>query len=137
MGLDVLSPIAVAQVNVLVIPADNVKRSRFENFVSRLKEVYEVQLSDLSPNGGLDLFSPTPFPSGRLFLRFSTSERPTSMVDSFPFELNREPQVVLTVADGETLLASDDAQHGGNGSGSVAASKPLQSLLTRLEDLKS
>lgn len=49
MGRDVLSPIEPARVKVLLLPAGNVKRSRFASFVSRLEEVDEVQLSDVSP----------------------------------------------------------------------------------------
>jgi hypothetical protein len=134
MGLEILSPVAPAQVNVLVLPADNVKSSRFENFVARLKEVYEVRLSDLNWNARSESFSPLAFPSGRLFFRFSTSERPVPSVDSFPFEVNREPQVVLALADGETLLNDNSAQNDGSHLGGVAASTRLQGLLERLGD---
>jgi trafficking protein particle complex subunit 9 len=136
MGLDILSPVAPAQVNVLVIPADNVKSSRFESFVARLKEVYEVRLGDLNWNAGSESFSPLAFPSGRLLFRFSTSERSVPSVDSFPFELNKEPQVVLALADGETLLDDNSAQHEGSHVGGVAASTILQGLLERLGDRK-
>jgi hypothetical protein len=136
MGLDILSPVASAQVNVLVLPAADVKRSRFETFVSRLKEVYEVRLGDLSPNAGSESFSPLVFPSGRMLFRFSTSERPTPSFESFPFELNREPQVVLALADGETLLHDHDVQHDGKKLGGVAGSAVLQSLFEHLEERK-
>ena len=137
MGLNTLSPVASAQVNVLLVPADNVKRSRFESFVSRLEEVYEARLGDLSPNAGSESFSPLAFPSGRLLFKFSTSEPPLSTVESFPFELNREPQVVLALADGETLLHENDVQDGGTNLRGGVALASLQSLLDRLEDRKA
>ncbi len=52
MGLDAFVPIAPARVNVLVIPAGNVRRLRFAGFVSRLGEVQEVALADVSPRTG-------------------------------------------------------------------------------------
>lgn len=136
MGLEILSPVASAQVNVLILPAGNLESSRFENFVSRLQEVYEVRLGDLSPNAGSESFSPLAFPSGRLLFRYSTSEPPTATVDSFPFELNREPQVVLALADGETLLHDNDAQHDDKSLGHIATLTSLHSLLKRFEDCK-
>jgi trafficking protein particle complex subunit 9 len=137
MGLDILSPAASAQVNVLLLPAARTRKSRFETFVSRLKEVYDVRLGDVRPNAGSGSFSPQVFPSGRLLFSFSTSDRPNSTVNSFPFELNREPQVVLALADGDTLVHDSENQHEGkNLGGDVAESTNLQSLLLRLEDLK-
>jgi hypothetical protein len=137
MGLDILSPVASAQVNVLLLPAARTRKSRFENFVSRLKDVYDVRLGDVRPNAGSESFSPQAFPSGRLLFSFSTSDRPNSTVDSFPFELNREPQVVLVLADGDTLAHDSDHQHEGNHlGGGVAELTNLQSLLVRLDDLK-
>ena len=136
MGLDILSPVAAAQVNVLVVPTDNVKKSRFDSFVSRLKEVNDIRLSDVSPKAGSESFSPLAFSSGRLLFTFSASERTNASVDSFPFELNREPQVVLALADGETLLRQNDAQHVDIDLAGLGTSIRLQSLRDRLEDQK-
>ena len=135
MGLDILSPVAAAQVNVLVVPTDNVKKSRFESFVSRLKEVNEIRLSDVSPKAGSESFSPLAFSSGRLLFTFSASERTNASIESFPFELNREPQVVLALADGETL-GENDAQHVHTDLTGLGTSSRLQSLRDRLEDQK-
>lgn len=52
MGNDSLSPITPARINVLLVPAGNVKRSRFDSFVSRLAEINEVRLGDVNPNAG-------------------------------------------------------------------------------------
>ena len=52
MGLNTLSPIAPALVNILVVPAGNVKRSRFASFVSRLEEERYIHLGDITPNWG-------------------------------------------------------------------------------------
>lgn len=53
------------------------------------------------------MFSPLAFPNGRILHKFSVSETPTLSVECFPFELNREAQVVLYLADGSDLVFPD------------------------------
>lgn len=54
-----------------------------------------------------DTFSPLAFPEGRIIYNFSLSESPTLSIDCFPFELNREVQVVLYLADGSEAVIPD------------------------------
>ncbi len=55
-----------------------------------------------------DTFSPLAFPEGRIIYNFSLSESPTLSIDCFPFELNREAQVVLYLADGSEVIIPDN-----------------------------
>ena len=54
-----------------------------------------------------DTFSPLAFPDGRVIYNFTLSDSPASSLKCFPFELNREAQVVLYLADGSDLVHSD------------------------------
>ncbi len=51
-----------------------------------------------------DMFSPLAFPDGRIIYEFSLSESPALSVECSPFELNRETQVVLYLADGSDMV---------------------------------
>jgi len=44
------------------------------------------------------------------------------MINAVPFELNREPQIVLGIVDGKELIAVDEAQTEDKGNGNPAAS---------------
>jgi hypothetical protein len=48
---DPLSPIAPARVRALLLPIGRIKRSRFLDFVERLKPENIVRLGDVSPDG--------------------------------------------------------------------------------------
>lgn len=50
------------------------------------------------------MFSPLAFPDGRIVYNFSLSESPALSVECFPFELNRDAQVVLYLADGSGVV---------------------------------
>lgn len=101
MAIDPLSPIAPARVRVLVLPAGRIKKKRFLSLVHRLQQHDRVRLGDISPDGRRDqkMFSPLAFPNGSLLYHFSTSMPPPSHVQLTPFELFREPLMVLGVAD--------------------------------------
>lgn len=106
MGIDTLSPVAPAQINALLIPAGNITKSRYEGFVSRLRSASKVRLGDLSPskNSSENHFNPAAFPSGQIV--FNLSDAPPGVnngVEAFPFEVNREPQILLAIADGRRL----------------------------------
>ena len=49
MGVDLLSPIAPAQINVLLLPSGKVTRSRYQEFVARIRLADKVRLGDVSP----------------------------------------------------------------------------------------
>jgi trafficking protein particle complex subunit 9 len=68
------------------------------------KSDFAQKLTDLVPT---DSFSPLAFPDGRIVYNFSLSESPALSVECFPFELNREAQVVLFLADGSDVIDRD------------------------------
>jgi hypothetical protein len=101
MVTDPLSPIAAARVRVLVLPAGRIKKERFTTFLERLQQHDRVRLGDISPEGKPEkaMFSPLAFPNGSLLYNFSTSIAPASHLQLAPFELFREPMMVLGIAD--------------------------------------
>lgn len=105
------SPIAPARVRVLALPVHRIKRSRFMTFFNALAAISEVRLGDVSadPRPDRNMFSPLHFPNGVLLYDFMTSEPPQSHLVLSPFELFREPFVVLGLADW-ALLGQDPNQ---------------------------
>ncbi|THX94451.1 hypercellular protein-like protein HypA [Aureobasidium pullulans] len=101
MSNDPLSPIAPARVRVLVLPAGRIKKQRFMTFLDRLHQHDSVRLGDISPDGrsSKTIFSPLAFPNGSLLYNFSTSMAPPSHTLLAPFDLFREPMMVLGIAD--------------------------------------
>ena len=101
MSNDPLSPIAPARVRVLVLPAGRIKKQRFMTFLDRLHQHDSVRLGDISPDGrsSKTIFSPLAFPNGSLLYNFSTSMAPPSHTQLAPFDLFREPMMVLGIAD--------------------------------------
>lgn len=53
------------------------------------------------------MFSPLAFPDGRVVYNLSVSQDPDLSIGSFPFELNRQAQVVLYLADGSDLACTN------------------------------
>lgn len=124
MPADTLSAVAPARVRALLLPAGRIKKSRFKIFVERLQQEPAVRLGDISPdgrpdrsedintihsrwslymtaadNGSIDMFSPLAFPNGTLFYNLSTAMPPASHLGLSPFELHREPLIILGIAD--------------------------------------
>lgn len=58
----------------------------------------------------LDMFSPLAFPTGMILYDLSFSVPPTSHLELFPFEIYREPLVVIAIADGTELSPSSDSK---------------------------
>ncbi|KAI9822252.1 MAG: hypothetical protein M1832_003075 [Thelocarpon impressellum] len=125
MGLDPLSPIAPARVRVLLVPVGRVKRSRFLAFVDRLRPHNVVRLGDVSADArpNRNMFSPLAFPSGLMLYDLSVSLPPGSHSPLAPFELFREPLVVIGVVDGVELgqllgaVASEEGAYDALGQG--------------------
>ncbi|KAE8388838.1 TRAPP II complex [Aspergillus alliaceus] len=105
MGVDPLSPIAPARLRALLLPVGKIKRSRFLGFATRLQAENVVRLGDISPDGrpNRNMFSPLAFPTGMILYDLTFSVPPTSHLESFPFEIYREPMVIITIADGAEL----------------------------------
>lgn len=98
---DSFSPITPARIRVLVLPVGRIKRSRFMAFFNLLAQTNEVRLGDVSADARPDrtMFSPLHFPDGVLFYDFATSQPSPTHLALSPFELFREPFVVLGLAD--------------------------------------
>ncbi|PKY06864.1 Trs120-domain-containing protein [Aspergillus campestris IBT 28561] len=95
MGVDPLSPIAPVRLRALLLPVGKIKRSRFLSFAARLQAENVVRLGDISPDAR---------PNRRMILYdLSYSVPPTSHLELFPFEVFREPLVIIAIADGGEL----------------------------------
>ncbi|KAL4818216.1 TRAPP II complex [Aspergillus spinulosporus] len=138
MGVDPLSPIAPARLRALILPVGKIKRSRFLSFAARLQAENVVRLGDISPDArpNRNMFSPLAFPTGIILYDLSFSMPPISHLELYPFEIFREPLVVLAIADG-TELTGGTTQTGPESS-IDKPSKPdgLEQLEQELELLK-
>ncbi|KAJ5139243.1 uncharacterized protein N7515_004091 [Penicillium bovifimosum] len=105
MGVDPLSPIAPVRLRALLLPIGRIKRSRFLSFAARLQAENVVRLGDISPDArpNRNMFSPLAFPTGLILYDLSFSVPPTSHLELFPFEVYREPLVIIAIADGTEL----------------------------------
>ncbi|CAL5868897.1 uncharacterized protein PFLUO_LOCUS3124 [Penicillium psychrofluorescens] len=112
MGVDPLSPVAPVRLRALLLPIGRIKRSRFLSFAARLQAENVVRLGDISPDArpNRNMFSPLAFPTGLILYDLSYSVPPTSHLELFPFELFREPLVILTIADGAELAPSSTGE---------------------------
>ncbi|KAJ6024551.1 hypothetical protein N7540_005348 [Penicillium herquei] len=111
MGVDPLSPIAPVRLRALLLPIGKIKRSRFLSFAARLQAENVVRLGDISPDArpNRNMFSPLAFPTGMILYDLSFSVPPTSHLELFPFEIYREPLVIIAIADGTELSPSSGA----------------------------
>jgi hypothetical protein len=90
------------------------------------------------------MFTPLAFPTGLILYDLSISVPPTSHLELFPFELFREPLIVIAIADGAELqgdttnFASRDRSSVKNGSESNQAPSPagLSDLVRELALVK-
>ncbi|KAL8731396.1 MAG: hypothetical protein Q9181_004334 [Wetmoreana brouardii] len=101
MGIDPLSVVAPARVKIVCVPVGRIKQSRFSSFVARLEEENVVRLGDVSPDNRphSTLFSPLAYPAGRVLFEIRTSFPPKTHLALSPFELYRQPFVIVAVAD--------------------------------------
>ncbi|KAL8992680.1 MAG: hypothetical protein Q9188_007527, partial [Gyalolechia gomerana] len=103
MGGNPISIIDPARVKVLLVPVGQVKHSRFLSFLERFEHEDVVQLRDVSPDSRPHtkaMFSPLAFPSGRVLFDIRTSVPPAAHLALSPFEIYRQPFIVIAVADG-------------------------------------
>ena len=124
--MDAFSPSAPARVRVLVLPVGKIRRSRFHTFFAHVASVSEVKLGDVTPDPRpdrsehhrvtfwqpvltlADMFSPLAFPDGYVLYDFTTSMTSDAELSLAPFELFREPLVVLGIADGQETVTSTE-----------------------------
>ncbi|ORY84305.1 TRAPP II complex [Protomyces lactucae-debilis] len=100
--LDPLSYVAPARIRVLVRPWLPIKRAAFDSFLTQLRAVNEVRLSDVptGPAAELGTFNASSYPSGRIIFDFCTTvDKDHDHLESF--EYYRRIFVILLVADGQ------------------------------------
>ena len=139
MGLDSFSPVAPARIRCLLLPCGRIRRSSFLAYVERLQQFNTVRLGDVSPNTrptrskrsrpllknlgvyvrgsadqcfhvALDMFSPLAFPSGLLVYEMMTASPTPGQLALVPFELYREPLVIIAIAEGKELFEEDKGE---------------------------
>ncbi|KAL4872000.1 hypothetical protein BDV12DRAFT_4729 [Aspergillus spectabilis] len=138
MGVDPLSPIAPARLRALILPVGRIKRSRFLNFAARLQAENVVRLGDISPDArpNRNMFSPLAFPTGIILYDLSFSMPPISHLDLYPFEIFREPLVILAIADGAELHGGTNRNGVESGNGKSPEPEGLDQLQQELGILK-
>ncbi|KAK4213327.1 hypothetical protein QBC37DRAFT_423143 [Rhypophila decipiens] len=136
MTPDPLLPIAPARVKALVLPIGRIKRERFESFVRRLDTENVVHLRDITPDGrpNRNMFSPLAFPNGAMFYELMTHLPPPSHLALAPFDLYREPLVLIAVADGAEIGNTVFSKR--HSSGRTVEEANLRALDQELEDLR-
>lgn len=80
------------------------------------------------------MFSPLAFPTGMILYDLSFSVPPTSHLELFPFEIFREPLVIIAIADGTELPSSaKDGEAESKGDSSDGKPEGLDELLGELD----
>lgn len=109
--MDHFSPVAGAHIRVLVLPVGSIEHGRFARFVQRLQnEASLIALADVeqrSDDNG-SLLSPKAFPQGSLLYRYSSAAPSEQQQQLSPYELFREPLLVIGVVVG--LDTGDEAR---------------------------
>ncbi|KIH95050.1 hypercellular protein [Sporothrix brasiliensis 5110] len=135
---DPFLPVSPAQVKVLVLPVGPVHRDRFASFLDRLKSEYAVQLRDVSadrrPNR--NMFSPLAFPDGYIFYDLTTHVPQPSHLALCPFDLYREPLVILALADGAAIKNVAFGSKRQSAAGRSIEERNIRTLYQELEELR-
>ncbi|KAL8915881.1 MAG: hypothetical protein Q9208_008814 [Pyrenodesmia sp. 3 TL-2023] len=145
MGVDPLSIVDPARVKIVFLPVGRITHSKFSCFLKRLEQENVVQLRDVSPDSRphTTTFSPLAYPNGRILFDIRTTLPPASHLALSPFELYRQPLIVVGVADSQNLglgsgngdTTADDL--GGGGIGSRLSENSTQSLVHQRQHLAS
>ncbi|KAL9039537.1 MAG: hypothetical protein Q9180_002472, partial [Flavoplaca navasiana] len=138
MGGDPFSVVAPAQVKILCVPVGRIQKSSFHGFVKRLEQENVIRLGDVSPNRGPHgtTFSPLAFPVGRVLFNVVTAAPPPTHLALCPFEVYRQPFIVVGVADGKCYQEASDSNGKLNDrseSNGASATLPEDGLETLLE----
>ncbi|ESZ92845.1 hypothetical protein SBOR_6753 [Sclerotinia borealis F-4128] len=139
--LDQLSPVAPARVRVVLLPIGQIKRVRFLSFVERLQPQNVIRLGDISPDGrpNRNMFNPLAFPLGMIVYDLTTHYPPSTHLSLSPFELYREPLVIIALADGaelEHISYKGTSRKSLNGGGVSPFEQNVRDLYQDLEDLR-
>lgn len=82
------------------------------------------------------MFSPLAFPTGMILYDLSYSVPPTSHLDLFPFEIYREPLVIIAIADGAELGENVKKSETASAADQPPTPGELEQLRQELETLK-
>ncbi|KAK5172562.1 uncharacterized protein LTR77_002682 [Saxophila tyrrhenica] len=101
--MDRHSPFAPAHICALVLPVGQITREKFLSVVEGLRgEAAVISLADVTPHLGDDdiLLHPRASPSGALLYNYTTAAPSELQHHLSPFELFREPLLVIGIVDG-------------------------------------
>lgn len=101
--MDRFSPVSAAHVRVLVLPVGRIERATYVDVVRRLQdEAAIIQHRDLKEHVGDEeiLLSANKFEQGCLLLNYTTSSPSEALLQLSPYELFREPLLVVGVVGG-------------------------------------
>ncbi|CAK7219202.1 hypothetical protein SEUCBS140593_003811 [Sporothrix eucalyptigena] len=135
---DPFLPVSPAQVKVLVLPVGPVHRDRFASFLERLKGEYAVHLRDVSADSrpNRNMFSPLAFPDGVIFYDLTTHVPQPSHLALCPFDLYREPLVILALADGAAIKNVAFGSKRQSAAGRSIEERNIRTLYQELEELR-
>ena len=101
--MDRFSPVAAAHIRVLVLPVGQIERQTFLDFVRRLQDeaavIHHKELKAIAGEGDF-LLSPRKLERGCLLLHYSTSGVGEATLHLSPYEIFREPLLVIGVGKG-------------------------------------
>jgi hypothetical protein len=101
--MDRFSPVAAAHVRVLVLPVGRIERHIFLDFVRRLQDeaavIWHKEIKNNVGSGDF-LLSPGKSEEGCLLLHFTTSSASAATLQLSPYDIFREPLLVVGVVGG-------------------------------------
>ncbi|CAK7224360.1 hypothetical protein SCUCBS95973_005490 [Sporothrix curviconia] len=135
---DPFLPVSPAQVKVLVLPVGPVHRDRFASFLERLKGECAIQLRDVTADSrpNRTMFSPLAFPDGVIFYDLTTHVPQSSHLALCPFDLYREPLVILALADGAAIKNTTFGSKRQSAAGRSVEERNIRTLYQELEELR-
>ncbi|CAK7271994.1 hypothetical protein SEPCBS57363_004906 [Sporothrix epigloea] len=135
---DPFLPVSPAQVKVLVLPVGPVHRDRFASFLERLKDECVIQLRDVTADSrsNRNMFSPLAFPDGAIFYDLTTHVPQPSHLALCPFDLYREPLVILALADGAAIKNTLFGSKRQSAAGRSIEERNIRTLYQELEELR-
>ncbi|KAK5108797.1 hypothetical protein LTR62_007771 [Meristemomyces frigidus] len=103
------SSVAPATLRIQVLPVGRVARERFTQILKALGQNASVlSLADVDGDEEQGILSPRHYPGGSLLCAYDASPASEQELQFSPFELFREPHIVLGIADG---LSKEQEQH--------------------------
>ncbi|KAL5606615.1 hypothetical protein BROUX41_003013 [Berkeleyomyces rouxiae] len=138
-SVDPMLPFAPARVRALLLPLGPIRSERFAAFTERLQTESIVPLRDVAadPRPHRNMFTPMTYPNGAIFYEFLTYMPPASQISLSPFDLYREPLVILAIADGVELARSTYSTSASSANSATSlVEKNIRALDQELEGLR-